>query len=56
MKTVLTDVAIRKVKPTDKRYSFYETGGLFLEVMPTGKRFWRLRYSEDGARRKLTLG
>ena len=24
--------------------------------MPTGKRFWRLRYSEDGARRKLTLG
>ena len=27
-----------------------------MEVMPTGKKFWRLRYSEDGARRKLTLG
>ena len=27
-----------------------------MEVMPTGKRFWRLRYSEGGARRKLTLG
>lgn len=24
--------------------------------MPIGKRFWRLRYSEGGARRKLTLG
>lgn len=53
---MLTDVAIRKAKPADKRYSLYDTGGLSLEVMPTGKRFWRLRYSEGGARRKLTLG
>ena len=36
---MLTDVAIRKAKPTDKRYSLYDTGGLFLEVMPTGKKF-----------------
>ena len=30
---MLTDVAIRKAKPTDKRYSLYDTGGLSLEVM-----------------------
>ena len=50
------DMGFYRAKPTDKRYSLYDTGGLFLEVMPTGKKFWRLRYSEDGARRKLTLG
>ena len=32
VKTVLTDVAIRKAKLADKRYSPYDTGGLFLEV------------------------
>ncbi len=50
------DMGFYRAKPTDKRYSLYDTGGLFLEVMPTGKKFWRLRHSEDGARRKLTLG
>ena len=42
------DMGFYRAKPTDKRYSLYDTGGLFLEVMPTGKKFWRLRYSEDG--------
>ena len=50
------DMGFYRAKPTDKRYSLYDTGGLFLEVMPTGKRFWCLPYSEDGARQKPTLG
>ena len=40
----LTDIAVRKAKPRDKRYTLNDGQGLELEVMTSGPKFWRLIY------------
>ncbi|MDE5832748.1 MAG: Arm DNA-binding domain-containing protein [Desulfovibrio sp.] len=30
----LTDLAVKSAKPADKRYTHFDTGGLYLEVAP----------------------
>jgi len=52
----LTDTAIRKAAPRDKPYKLADGGGLYLEVMPTGSRYWRLKYRVDGKEKRLALG
>lgn len=32
----LTELAVKSAKPTEKRYTLFDTGGLYLEVSPTG--------------------
>ena len=54
--SALSDIAIRKAKAKDKRYSMLDGRGLVLEVMTTGFKFWRLIYREEGKRKKVTLG
>ena len=43
----LTDLKIRKAKPTDKPYRMADGKGLYLEVMPNGSRYWRMKYRFD---------
>ena len=46
----LTDTAIHNAKPNDKARKLFDGGGLYLEVAPSGGKWWRLKY-RYGARR-----
>ena len=52
----LTAVAIRNAKAGEKPYRLFDGGGLYLEVMPTGSRYWRLKYRYAGKEKRLALG
>jgi len=53
----LTDTKVRTAKPTEKPYVLQDGSGLYLEVRPTGAKFWRYRYwltpEKDG---RYTIG
>lgn len=40
----LTDVKCRTQKPSDKPIRLADGGGMYLEVMPNGSKFWRQKY------------
>lgn len=52
----LTDVAARAAKPREKPYKLAAGGGLYLEVMPSGARYWRLKYRFAGREKRLAIG
>ncbi|MBC7751135.1 MAG: integrase arm-type DNA-binding domain-containing protein [Candidatus Saccharibacteria bacterium] len=52
----LTDTAIRTAKPQDKSYKLSDSGGLYLEVAPSGGKWWRYKYRFDGKETRLSLG
>jgi hypothetical protein len=52
----LTDVMIRKLKPTDKKRKFSDGGGLFLVVAPSGGKLWRYAYRFGGKQKLLAFG
>lgn len=54
--TPLSDTKIRAIKPTDKPQKFFDGGGLFLLVTPTGGKLWRLKYRFGGTEKLLSLG
>jgi hypothetical protein len=51
----LTDIKVKSLKPRDKRYQEGDSDGLYLEVMTSGKKYWRLRYFKDGKRSWHTI-
>jgi integrase len=55
---VLTDTAIRKAKLAEgaKRERLFDAGGLYLELAPTGGKWWRLKYRFAGKEKLLSLG
>jgi hypothetical protein len=44
----LTDAAIRSAKPGKKFLKRYDERGLYLEISPTGGKWWRLKYRFAG--------
>ena len=52
----LTDLKIRKAKPTDKPYRMADGKGLYLEVMPNGSRYWRMKYRFDEKEKRAAFG
>lgn len=52
----LTDTAIRNAKPGDKPIRLFDAGGLYLEISPTGGKWWRLKYRYSGKEKRLSLG
>ena len=52
----LTDVIVRNAKPTGKTRKLSDERGLYLEVSPTGSKWWRLKYRFDGKEKRLALG
>lgn len=60
----LTDTAIRNAKPgitpsgsvTAKPYKMGDAGGLYLEVAPSGGKWWRFKYRFDGKEKRMSLG
>lgn len=52
----LTDAAIRSAKPSEKARKLFDSEGLYLEVAPSGGRWWRLKYRWAGREKRLSLG
>ncbi len=52
----LTVLAIRNAKPGNKPVRLYDSGGLYLEVTPSGGRWWRFAYRFGGKRKLMSLG
>jgi len=55
---MLTDIQIRAMKARSKPYRLFDGGGLYLEVSPTGGKYWRLKYRfpKGGTEKRLSLG
>lgn len=53
---MLTDTAINKAKPTVKAYKVGDSGGLYLYVMPSGYRSWRMKFRFAGKEKRLVFG
>ena len=41
---MLTDAAIRRIKPREKPFKLGDMHGLYLLIRPDGARYWRLDY------------
>jgi integrase len=55
--TPLTDTQVKNAKPKDKPYKLADGGGLYLEVMPTGSRLWRMKIRQaSGKEGRLAFG
>ena len=52
----LTNTAIRNAKPRVKRYRLFDSQGLYIEVAPSGGKWWRLKYRILGKEKRLSLG
>ena len=52
----LSDTAIRHAKPTDKTQRLADGGGMYLELAPSGGKWWRLKYRFGGKEKRLSLG
>ncbi len=52
----LTDIKIRAAKPRDKAYKLADGKGLYLLVMPTGAKYWRLKYRFATKEKTLSIG
>ncbi|MBN3777950.1 tyrosine-type recombinase/integrase [Burkholderia sp. Ac-20345] len=51
-----TDVAWRAAKPREKAYKLADGQGMYLEIMPNGSKYWRLKYRIDGKEKRMALG
>lgn len=52
----LNDHAVRSALPTEKAVRLYDTGGLYLEVAPSGGKWWRFKYRYADKEKRLSLG
>lgn len=53
---MLTIIAARNAKPKEKLYRLFDERGLYLEVLPTGAKYWRMKYRFNGKEKRLALG
>src|SRR3546814_16282813 len=53
---MLTDAAIRRLKPRGKPFKVGDMHGLYLLVRPDGARYWRMDYRHAGKRGTVALG
>nr|WP_269791212.1 tyrosine-type recombinase/integrase [Stenotrophomonas sp. Iso1] len=52
----LSDLTIRNAKATGRTQRLFDGDGLYLEVSPTGGKWWRLKYRIGGKEKRLSLG
>lgn len=53
---MLTEIAVKGARPSEKPYKLSDGRGMYLLVTPEGSRWWRLDYRIDGKRKTLALG
>jgi len=56
MPPMLTETAMKAVKPGEKARKIYDGRGLFLFAPPTGARLWRMKYQIGGREKLLARG
>jgi len=53
----LTDAQVKNAKPKEKSYKLADGGGLYLEVMPTDSKLWRMKFKQaNGKESRLAFG
>jgi len=52
----LSYLECKNAKGRDKPYKISAGGGLYLEVMPNGSKYWRMKYRFDGKEKRLAFG
>lgn len=52
----LTDKAVKAAKPQEKLYRIFDGEGLYLEVHPTGSKYWRMKCRFNGKEQRLAFG
>ncbi len=52
----LTVKQCNQFEPGDKAYKRFDGNGLYLEIKPNGKKFWRLKYHFAGREKRISLG
>jgi integrase len=52
----LTNTKCKNAKATEKSYKLFDGHGLYLEVMPNGSKYWRLKYRYLGKEKRLAFG
>lgn len=53
---MLTDRTIKSIVPGEKKTRHFDAGGLYLEVAPSGGKWWRLKFRYGGKEKRLSLG
>lgn len=51
-----TDTVLRNLKPSTKSYERSDGGGMYIEVAPSGRKTWGIRYRLAGKQEKALLG
>jgi hypothetical protein len=53
----LCDIQIRNAKPKSKPYKLFDGGGLYIEVLPSASKFWRMKFRQaSGKESRLSFG
>lgn len=52
----LTAVEVKNFKPKAKTYRKFDGSGLYLEITPKGKKYWRFKYRFHGKEKRISLG
>lgn len=53
----LTDIQAKTAKPKEAAYKLADGGGLYLEIMPTGRKLWRMKFKQaTGKESRLAFG
>lgn len=47
---------VENTRPGDKPIRLFDGGGLYLEIAPSGGKWWRLKYRVGGKEKRLSLG
>ena len=52
----LTKTQCREAESRDKTYKLSDGGGLYLEIAPSGGKYWRMKYRFDRKEKRLSFG
>ncbi|MDG0067949.1 Arm DNA-binding domain-containing protein [Burkholderia sp. IO2] len=52
----LTDLKVRRAKSAEQPYRLADGKGLYLQVMPNGSKYWRMKYRFDGKEKLASFG
>ena len=55
-RALLNVKSIQAAKPAQREYLVSDGDGLFLRVLPSGKKTWQFIYTQGSRRRKLAFG
>ncbi len=53
---MLTEIQVRTSKPAAKTARLFDERGLYLEIAPSGGKWWRFKYRHLGKEKRLSLG